>query len=82
MIEHKEIKVSKTDPESGYMVREGKPEGFYYLDHRTVDMKYNIIMDVHVTAGNVHDSLPYVERLNRQVKPHRVYFINGNLNTM
>ncbi|GCL74946.1 hypothetical protein PN4B1_49410 [Paenibacillus naphthalenovorans] len=47
VIEHKEIKVSKTDPESGYMVREGKPEGFYYLDHRTVDMKYNIITDVH-----------------------------------
>ncbi len=60
--------MSKTDPESGYMVREGKPEGFYYSDHRTVDMKYNIITDVHVTAGNVHDSLPYVERLNRQVK--------------
>ena len=59
--------MSHTDPESGYMVREGKPEGFYYLDHRTVDMKYNIITDVHVTPGNVHDSLPYVERLDRQV---------------
>lgn len=26
----KEVKVSKTDPESGYMHRPGKPNGFYY----------------------------------------------------
>lgn len=66
--EEKEIKVSTTDPESGFMVREGKPEGFFYLDHRTVDHKYNIITDVHVTAGNVHDSVPYVDRLNHQIE--------------
>jgi len=66
--EEKEIKESTTDPESGYMYREGKPEGFYYLDHRTVDFKYNIITDVHVTPGNVHDSQPYLERLDRQIK--------------
>jgi transposase len=64
--ETKEIKVSTTDSESGYMFREGKPEGFFYLDHRTTDLKYNIITDVHVTAGNVHDSVPYLERLDRQ----------------
>ncbi len=68
MIEEKEIKVSKTDPDSGYMQREGKPEGFYYLDHRTVDKKHNIITDAHVTAGNVHDSIPYIERLERQIE--------------
>ena len=33
----KETKVSRTDPDSGYMVRDGKPKGFFYLDHRTVD---------------------------------------------
>ncbi|WP_108722003.1 MULTISPECIES: IS1182 family transposase [Paenibacillus] len=64
--EEKEIKVSKTDPDSGYMIRDGKPEGFFYLDHRTVDMKYNLITDVHVTPGNVHDSVPYLSRLDRQ----------------
>ncbi|WP_373284790.1 IS1182 family transposase [Ornithinibacillus halotolerans] len=64
--ETKEIKVSTTDSESGYMYREGKPEGFFYLDHRTTDLKFNIITDVHVTAGNVHDSVPYLERLDRQ----------------
>ncbi|MBN6185562.1 IS1182 family transposase [Aneurinibacillus sp. BA2021] len=64
--EEKSVKVSTTDPESGYMYRTGKPEGFFYLDHRTTDIKYNIITDVHITAGNVHDSVPYLERLDRQ----------------
>ncbi|MGG1600235.1 MULTISPECIES: IS1182 family transposase [Paenibacillus] len=68
VLQTKEIKVSTTDPESGYMVRDGKPEGFFYLDHRTVDHKFNIITDVHITAGNVHDSVPYVERLKHQVE--------------
>lgn len=64
--EVKETKVSSTDPDSGYMVREGKPEGFFYLDHRTVDSRYSIITDTFVTAGNVHDSIPYLSRLDRQ----------------
>lgn len=50
------------------MVRDGKPEGFFDLDHRTVDHKFNIITDVHVTPGNVHDSKPYMERLEHQLK--------------
>jgi len=61
-----EIKASTTDADSGYMTREGKPQGFYYLDHRTVDGKHAIITDTHVTAGNVHDSRPYLNRLDRQ----------------
>lgn len=64
--ELKETKVSTTDPDSGYMVRDGKPKGFFYLDHRTVDAKHSLITDVHVTPGNVHDSVPYLERLDRQ----------------
>jgi hypothetical protein len=66
--EEKEIKVSTTDADSGYMYREEKPEGFFYLDHRTTDLKLNIITDVHVTPGNVHDSMPYVSRLDRQME--------------
>ncbi|MFQ0814973.1 transposase [Brucella anthropi] len=62
----KETKVSRTDPESGYMVRDGKPKGFYYLDHRTVDGKLAIITDIHVTPANVHDSRVYLDRLDRQ----------------
>lgn len=64
----KQTRVSTTDPESGYMRREGKPEGFFYLDHRTVDGMHNLITDTHVTPGNVHDSIPYLERLDRQSK--------------
>jgi IS5 family transposase len=60
-------KVSTTDPESGFMHREGKPKGFFYLDHRTVDGKHGIIMDTCVTPGNVHDSQPFIGRLKHQV---------------
>lgn len=65
-LEQKEVKVSTTDPDSGYMVRDGKPRGFFYLDHRTVDGRHGLITDSHVTAGNVHDSIPYLSRLDRQ----------------
>lgn len=62
----KEIKSSTTDPDSGYMHRDGKPKGFFYLDHRTVESEHALITDVHVTPGNVHDSVPYLDRLDRQ----------------
>jgi hypothetical protein len=64
----REIKQSTTDPGSGYMVRDSKSKGFFYLDHRTVDSRCNIVTDVHVTAGNVHDAVLYIERLDRQKK--------------
>jgi transposase len=64
----KEIRVSTTDPECGFMSRDNKQEMFCYLDHRTTDMKFNIITDVHVTPGNVHDSVPYISRLDRQIE--------------
>lgn len=62
-IEEKHIKVSKSDSESGYYNRDNKEKGFMYLDHRTTDKKTNIIVDCHITAGNVHDSVPYIERI-------------------
>lgn len=33
-----------------------------YLDHRTVDDKCNIIVDAYITKGNVHDSVPFIDR--------------------
>lgn len=56
-------KVSTTDPDSGFMTRDNKPQGFFYLDHRTVDGKHGIILDTYATPGNVHDAQPYVQRL-------------------
>lgn len=62
----KEVKRSRTDPDSGFMVRDDKPRGFFYLDHRTVDAKHAIITDTHVTPASVHDSQPYLARLDHQ----------------
>ena len=59
----KDVRISTTDPESGYYHRDNKEKGFMYLDHRTVDDKCNIIVDCYVTKGNVHDSNPYIERM-------------------
>ena len=64
--EVKETKVSRTDPDAGYMVREGKPKGFFYLDHRTVDGRLGIVTDTFATPANVHDSIVYLSRLDRQ----------------
>lgn len=64
--EMKPTKISDTDPEAGYMYRDQKPEGFFYLDHRTVDGRCGIITDTYVTPGNVHDARPYLGRLDRQ----------------
>lgn len=62
----KETKISRTDPQAGYMVRDGKPKGFFYLDHRTVDGRCGIITDSFATPATVHDSIVYLGRLDRQ----------------
>ncbi|MTI68953.1 MAG: transposase [Firmicutes bacterium] len=60
----KSRKVSKTDPDSGYMHRDRKPVGFYHLLHGTVDSSHNIILGLSVTPGNVHDATVYVDNLD------------------
>lgn len=62
-VEEKKVKVSTTDSDAGYYHRDEKEKGFMYLDHRTVDGKCNIIVDCHITAGNTHDSQPYIARI-------------------
>lgn len=62
--ETKKQRINTTDPDSGYYHRDYKEEGFMYLDHRTVDGKNNIIMDCHITPGNVHDSVGYIGRID------------------
>ena len=64
----KQTRISRTDPDAGYIVRDDKPRGFYYLDHRSVDTRHAIITDSHLTPATVHDSIPYLERLDRQRK--------------
>lgn len=65
-------KVSTTGPESGFMHRDNKPQGFFYLDHRTVDGKHGIITDSYVTPGNIHDRQPFIRRLKRQTERFRL----------
>lgn len=50
------------------MIRDEKPKGFFYLDHRTVDSKHNIITDVYVTPGNINDVDPLIGRIDRQIE--------------
>lgn len=61
----KEIKRSTVDPDAGFMVRDQKPVGFFYLDHRTVDGVHALIVDTMSPPGNVNDSQPYLARLDR-----------------
>lgn len=63
-IEEHSKKVSKTDPDSGFMHRDRKPIGFYHLVHATVDSKHNILLSAHVTPGNVHDATVYIDHLD------------------
>jgi transposase len=54
----REIQQSTTDPDSGQLHKEGKPDGFHYSEHRTVDSRCNVIVNVRVTAANVNDVEP------------------------
>ena len=53
--------VSKSDPESGQLHREGKPDGFHYSEHRTVDSKHNVVVNVRITPANVNDVEPVAQ---------------------
>lgn len=61
----KKTRISITNPDSGFLMSDGKPNGFHFLDYRTTDAKYNIITDTYVTAGNVADSVTYLAHLKR-----------------
>ena len=55
---------SLTDPDAGQQTREDKPDGFHYSEHRTVDSKNNVIVNVHVEPANVNDMKPIPEILD------------------
>ena len=68
-------RVSRTDPESGHLKRPGKPEGPHYLAHQAVDSDYGIIVGQTVTAGDVNDSVPYldlIEQIHTNVVPIQI----------
>ena len=45
---------STTGPESGQQSRDGKPNGFYYSEHRTVDSKRNVIVNAYSGLRSVN----------------------------
>ena len=61
----KTIQKSPYDPESGQLHKAGKPDGFHYSEHRTVDSKRNIIVNVHITGANVNDVDPFPKILSQ-----------------
>lgn len=73
--ETKEIKVSKTDPDSGYYVKDEREKMFAYSFHTASDSKGFILGSI-VTPGNVHDSKilnPLVEKIKKDIqKPSAV----------
>jgi hypothetical protein len=58
-----ERKVSETDRDAGWLARPGKPSGFHYLSHQTIDAANGIVTDVAVTPGNENDAVPYIGRI-------------------
>ncbi|HWI62610.1 MAG TPA: IS1182 family transposase [Symbiobacteriaceae bacterium] len=56
----KDPPVSVTDAEAGYMVREGKPEGFHYLEHRTVEGRHGFVVHLLVTSARTTDPVAYL----------------------
>ena len=64
--EVKNRKVSTTDPDSGYMFRDRKPKGFFYLNHMTVDGENNIITGVHPTSAAMNDAVPFLGIVKEQ----------------
>ena len=55
--EIKNRKVSTSDPDSGYMFRDRKPKGFFYLNHMAVDGENNLIASVLPTTAAIAKGL-------------------------
>lgn len=53
--EYKEVKISKTDPDSGMLYKSEKEKCYAYSFHTACD-KNGFILGIDVTAANVHDS--------------------------
>lgn len=66
------VRRSKTDPEAGYMSRPGKPRGYHYPAHLTIEPSHGIILDAEATAGNVNDHVPYPTCIERAKQRHDI----------
>lgn len=72
--EEKEATISTTDPESGLFHKGEHKKCFAYEAHTVCD-NHNFILDVVVTAGNIHDSVafdPLYDQLCQHYPDHKV----------
>ena len=70
----KEQTVSTTDPDSGMFVKGEHERQFAYEAHTACDKK-GFVLDVEVTAGNVHDSVAWDALYDKVVGKHDVEFV-------
>ena len=69
----KEVIVSATDPDSG-VFRKGKHTQCFAYEAHTARDKHNFVLEVEVTAGNIHNSIafdPLYDRLCQQYPEHK-----------
>ena len=76
--EIKDRKVSKIDPDSGFMTRDRKPQGFFYLNHMCVDGENNIITGVHPTSAAINDAVPFLEIIQKQREKFDVRYVGAD----
>ena len=66
--------VSTTDPESGMFVKGEHERQFAYEAHTACD-KRGFVLEVEVTAGNVHDSVAWDKLYDEITHKHKVQFV-------
>lgn len=71
-----ETHISCSDPDAALSGKTGIPKGLYYKVHSAVDAKSRIILDPHVTSGNVHDGKALLGRID-YVEENRQYEVKG-----
>lgn len=76
--EIKDRKVSTTDPDSGYMFRERKPKGFFYLNHMAVDGENNLIASVLPTTAAINDAVPFLGIIERLKEKYEVKYVGAD----
>ena len=76
--EVKNRKVSTTDPDSGYMFRERKPKGFFYLNHMAVDGENNLIASVLPTTAAINDAVPFLGIIERLKEKYEVKYVGAD----
>jgi redox-sensitive bicupin YhaK (pirin superfamily) len=76
--EIKDRKVSTTDPDSGYMFRDRKPRGFFYLNHMAVDGENNLITSVLPTTAAINDAVPFLGIIERLKEKYDLKYIGAD----